>query len=254
MTKIINLQRSQLRKFCISGMKDQVIHMIRDGHTIKECASSLNISRNKLYRLMSQWKITKKKVQFNEDFFENIDGEPQAYWLGFLMADGCVSLTQSPKVQIKLHPQDEGHLIKWHESIGSCAKLSTINNKYKQSAHYSNKMCQDLIRHGCIPNKSLLLKFPNIPKELLNHFIRGYFDGDGCITFSNNRKISFVGTKEFLEELRGVLNAKGHFSVTGRAFDWGVHGNKITQRIIDYMYKNATIWLDRKKEKCHYAI
>lgn len=240
-----------MQKFVYRFMREQVIKLVREGHTLKSCALELNMSRSKLYRLLDKWNITKKSIQFNEKFFESIDCESKAYWLGFIMADGCVSMTQHPKVQIKLHGKDEQHLIKWHKAIRSCNKLSTIEGKHKQSTHYSQKMCHDLIRLGCIPNKSLLLEFPCIPNHLNHHFIRGYFDGDGCVCFSNNRKISFVGTKIFLETLRKKLNAKGYFSTAGRAFHWGVHGNVITKKIIDYMYADATIWLDRKEEICH---
>ncbi|MHA2281527.1 MAG: hypothetical protein ACXAC5_11790 [Promethearchaeota archaeon] len=238
-------------------MKKQIIHLIRNGYTIKECALDLDISRSKLYRLLDQWQLTKKDIQFNESFFEEINTEEKAYWLGFIMADGCVSVTQYPKVQIKLHIKDELHLIKWHKSIRSCNKLSTIVGKFKQSTHYSSKMCNDLIELGCVPNKSLLLKFPKLQEDLQHHLIRGYFDGDGCVSFSTNRKIGFIGTKQFLISVHDILQqneclrTNGWWGVAGQAFRWEVHGNKITQRVIDYMYNNATIYLDRKKERCH---
>lgn len=63
-------------------------------------------------------------------------------------------------------------------------------------------MCNDLISHGCVPNKSLILKPPKIDNELINHFIRGYFDGDGCVSFNSKTKVYAVcilGTKEILE-------------------------------------------------------
>lgn len=232
-------------------MKEQVINLVRSGYTLKECAVSLNMSRSKLYRLLSQWQITKKDIQFNESFFQEINTEDKAYWLGFIMADGCVSMTQSPKIQIKLHPKDENHLIKWHKAINSCNKLSTIVGKFKQSTHYSKKMCNDLIKLGCVPNKSLLLEFPKILPCLEPHLIRGYFDGDGCVTFSKYRKISFIGTKSFLQTIRKILGMNGYLGTAGRAYFWGVHGTKVTQKIIDYMYGNATVYLDRKKEKCY---
>ena len=43
--------------------------------------------------------------------------------------------------------------------------------------------------------KTFTLRFPTenqVPKELLRHFIRGYFDGDGCVSFYTNRKTVMV--------------------------------------------------------------
>lgn len=70
-------------------------------------------------------------------------------------------------------------------------------------------------------------------------------------TWNKNKQFTKVSSRNFLNVLRDIFQAKGYFSTAGRAFHWGVHGNIITQKIIDYMYKDATIWLDRKKETCH---
>ena len=62
-------------------------------------------------------------------------------------------------------------------------EYKNYNNKYIFGAHItSDKMFSDLCKHGCVPNKSLILTFPVITEELIPHFIRGYFDGDGGIT------------------------------------------------------------------------
>jgi len=65
-------------------------------------------------------------------------------------------------------------------------------------------MKDDLIALGCIPRKSLLLKFPTsnqVPEHLIRHFIRGYFDGDGH--FTNTEKCfeaGYIGTEDFIIE------------------------------------------------------
>ncbi len=78
-------------------------------------------------------------------------------------------------------------------------------------------MFEDLCKHGCVPNKSLILEFPKtVPSDLIHHFIRGYFDGDGSVFITRKKwirtpktlprieytdyiGISFNGTKELLE-------------------------------------------------------
>ena len=88
-------------------------------------------------------------------------------------------------------------------------------------------MFNDLIKQGCVPNKSLILTFPNkhqVPKNLINHFIRGYFDGDGSISYGiqerysvrkkqNTKRLNinaqFIGTKEMLTVINNCVNFNG---------------------------------------------
>ncbi|MDI6606507.1 MAG: LAGLIDADG family homing endonuclease [Candidatus Omnitrophota bacterium] len=39
------------------------------------------------------------------------------------------------------------------------------------------------------------LKLPNVPRRYLRHFIRGYFDGDGNISYNYYRKSTNPNTK-----------------------------------------------------------
>lgn len=66
-------------------------------------------------------------------------------------------------------------------------------------------MHDDLIKHGCIPNKSLKLKFPTtVPDKLIRHFVRGYFDGDGSIA-KNEDRCTLISTQEFCDELKKIV-------------------------------------------------
>ena len=74
----------------------------------------------------------------------------------------------------------------------------------------SNKLVSDIEKLGVIENKTLVLTFPELPTELVHHFIRGYFDGDGSVFLCNDPRpeydniylgINICGTKEFLEGL-----------------------------------------------------
>ena len=126
-------------------------------------------------------------------------------------------------------------------------------------------MWKQLYNKGCIPQKSLKLKFPDkniLPLNLYNHFIRGYIDGDGCIYINKNTKgnkklnLSVLGTKEFLKHLLFIfnrtdkklhLNSRDKTKVTNCYFI--EFGNKDSIRICDYLYNNAEIYLERKFEK-----
>ena len=115
-----------------------------------------------------------------------------------------------------------------------------------------------LISYGCIPKKSLVLKFPdiNIFKniELIRHFIRGYVDGDGCLSFQNKEHtiphIDILGTEEFLTTLKKYIPIECKVSKCSnkRLFHIGV-SRKRAYEFTKFLYNNSTIFLDRKKNK-----
>lgn len=237
-------------------MKEYIIEKIRIGRTISDIAEEIGVNRRTIHIWFKKWNVDHQRLKFNHDFFEQIDSEEKAYWLGFIMADGHLCLTQSPRVVIHLAAKDESHLWKWHQSIESTKKLSRCCDETITSTHNSKKMCDDLVRLGCMANKSLKLEFPLLPKLLIRHFVRGYFDGDGCIEWRTHQKtaqlrVSFVGTRMFLTKLQEILGTDNKLQPTGKnkiARQLQVCGNIKAVRIADWMYKDSTVFLRRKKE------
>lgn len=119
---------------------------------------------------------------------------------------------------------------------------------------------ENLINLGCVPNKSLILTFPTeeqVPKNLQHHFIRGYFDGDGCVSFKDLKKnnvLSVLGTKEFLEKYNLFLNYNNIktnkiSNKKSKAFETRIYKKEMIIKFYNLCYKNSLIYLDRKKEK-----
>lgn len=101
--------------------------------------------------------------------------------------------------------EDLSHIIKFKEFMKCDNKISfRAKQKAYRIAIYSKELALDLIKLGCFQNKSLILKFPTeqqVPKHLIHHFMRGYFDGDGCVTSGQGQlRFSVIGTKLFLEK------------------------------------------------------
>ena len=214
----------------------------------------------------------------NEDYFETIDTEDKAYWFGFLCADGCV---YKNNVYVSLCIRDIRHLQKFKQCIG-CSKKLYIIKPHHRTKNYtctlqirSEKMVKDLTEKGCVPRKSKILKFPAkevMPESLLGHFIRGYFDGDGCLCLSHtNRRsrskkpenkdvtfkrdvwfLTFVGTCEFLsgiQEFFGDYNKLVYKKGSENTYCLKYGGRVKVQHFASLLYKDATIWLDRKHHK-----
>lgn len=207
--------------------------------------------------------IYSRKSHVNDHIFDNIDTEEKAYWLGFLYADGSVHhANTSWRIELTLQEQDLQHVQKFAKFV--CLDKEPkyrINTKAYRISFSSSRMAEELIKKGCIPKKSLVLTFPSydiVSKELMPHFIRGYFDGDGCISLqqqvhSIRKEVSLLGTKEFLESLvketgiGGAIIKKEKRTVSNTYYiAWH---KKEGEEMLDYMYGNASVYLQRKYEK-----
>ena len=232
-------------------------------------AISLNITVHAVYYHLKKNNILRRKnsensrkYQSDEKFFQSIDSESKAYWLGFIYADGYIT---GSSLGITLSEKDKNHLEKFSRSIGSTYPIHTyVYSGYKDVLASrviikSNMLVDSLITHGCYYNKSLILRWPTtIPHDLMSHFVRGYMDGDGSIYISKIKygssfKLRFEGTKEFLEGLMDffkinlTLQKRNHDNKNSFTLDIG--GNKKVLEKLDILYRDATIFLDRKYER-----
>lgn len=189
------------------------------------------------------------------DLFEKIDSEEKAYWLGFLSADGCV---HKGYVKCTLQFRDKGHLEKLKEFLGFQGKITEYsynNRKYVNLSVGSQKMYQDLVALGCIENKSLVLTpCQDIPEQFIFDYIRGYWDGDGGISYSqkSNRWQAYcTSTKEMLTFIAEKINLKQKPFLEHRCkntYRISFNGRINVYKKLSLLYENATIFLDRKKE------
>lgn len=188
-------------------------------------------------------------------YFDVIDTEEKAYWLGFIMADGCNN--ENRILRVTLNNRDRKHLEKLRKSLKSNAPIKMERGNMCTLTVSSKILMQGLSKHGVIPNKTFATRMPDIPKHLVRHFIRGIFDGDGCITLSKDLKraaVDIAGTKELLEQIQAVLIeelclTKTKIIQTKSIFVLRYGGVNQPKKIGEWLYKNATIWLDRKHDK-----
>jgi hypothetical protein len=117
----------------------------------------------------------------------------------------------------------------------------------------SKKVVSDIMKLGCGPCKSLTLEFPSydiIPQKLFHHFIRGYFDGDGCIrphTFHIISSDAFcIGFQKWLMTELGITSYLKKHEKVSRVM---VHRKKDIDKLRGYMYNEASLYLSRKRER-----
>ena len=234
----------------------------KDKRTVSYYLKEAGYGPNEKYQRFNQKQPNKKYV--NENYFEVIDTEHKAYWLGFLYADGCVS-TDRYTVDLGLKEDDYEHLLKFKEDIESEHNISKRKKEMNGKVFYSyrlsidrEKLKNDLIDKGCYPNKTKILAYPTIdqvPLHLQHHFIRGYFDGDGCITSINNSKnikIEIIGTNEFLNGLVtyfGLNENQNIYTFNHTDVKRFSKSGYFAFNIMNILYRDATIYLDRKYQR-----
>lgn len=212
----------------------------------------------------------KRKYNVDDNYFDNINTEEKAYWLGFLFADGCIhERSGQNRISLVLAIKDKKHLEKFKKAIsfeGPIIDYAKKSGKFLGLVHSylritSQKLSDSLSNLGCVPRKSLILKFPKINDDLKHHFIRGYFDGDGSVFISNekhwrNKKIfpiihiRFSGTESFLKNINqnilmlGSIKKIKNNNINSLEFK----RNKKAKLFYNYLYNNSKVFLERKKE------
>ena len=96
----------------------------------------------------------------------------------------------------------------------------------------------------------------NVPDHLLHHFVRGMFDGDGSIKYYKYdfQKTAFLhfgytGIKDVVDYIVNLFNIPNKVVKESDYTYTTVSSNpQKIKEIYDYLYKDATIYMKRKKE------
>ena len=209
------------------------------------------------------------RYRCNAEYFDTLDSDAKAYWLGFIAADGCVI---GNALIVRLALKDGHHLEQLREAM-ACDRPITIHHYRYSFASFearSPHLVAALARYGIVPRKSLTLAVPPFPTEVSGAFVRGYFDGDGTIGWYKNavapiykgvrrryvviRPVArFMGSEDFIASLRetascqaitgAVAREKRH---SGRIYSFIVDTRHSLKRLKTWMYDGATVCLERK--------
>lgn len=191
------------------------INFIRDN--IREIIESYKSSNKlKLYAHGSNG-VLEQHPNLKLDYFKIIDTLEKAYWLGWLFAEGYITIKKlkSGKKYYQLGVgcvQDDFILL---ERFADALGLDIVNNEPRKEKYITSKgevhvfrritlinnfFCKNLISHGFIvgKKKSKNIRLPKFKiRELLLSFLLGYYDGDG--TMGRSRITS--GSEKFLEDI-----------------------------------------------------
>lgn len=247
----------------------EIENLYNKGMNTKELSELTNVGRSRISSILRENNVILREGSdyrihtVVEDFFDIINTEEKAYILGFLYADGYNNTTNG-SVRVSLHIKDKVLLEKISTYLTSniVKTYSTDKGTFCQIEICSKKLSLQLEKLGCVKAKSLILQFPTeeqVPKEFQRHFIRGYFDGDGCISIGKKGfpYFSITSTLMFNEKLQEVLleNCKdlkkggGRFYKNNITYDVRYSSKSNILKIKEFIYKDATLYLERKFDK-----
>ncbi len=252
--------------------------------TLKAVGRQLNIDSSTVKRYMQDYCLEyAPQVRYNcdHDFFQR-ENELSFYLAGFIAADGCIK-NNNKVLSIALSKNDRPFLEIIKNTLNSENKISDFlvknskrnikwNDTYKSEiAITSSKLCTDLNKFNIVERKSLRYTFPEwlIDHPLKHHFIRGYNDGDGSFyspELKDGRTVKQVyfslrGTPDFLYTVRSIFekdcllpvrDSKIRISNNHGILEYG--GNGVLKKIVNFLYKDSTIYLDRKYEKIKHLL
>lgn len=192
------------------------------------------------------------KYKVNENFFRGWSHK-MAYILGFIFADG--SLEDAPYLRgkyLRIHNTNFKIVNKIKSTMGSEHKIIRIPAVGNRKTRFmlkigSHKIFDDLSKFNLHPNKSLNLSLPIIPPRYFGSFLRGYFDGDGCVHVEKPKgilKVIFTsGCKKFLDQLSILISqnvgVKPRRAVNSKRSYQLRYSQREGLKILSHIYKNT---------------
>lgn len=251
-------------------------------HSVKDLSKVLKRSENAIYSKASQLSLShldfnrkfmrdkSRKYKIDHHYFDSIDSEEKAYFLGILFADGY-NYEKRNHISLGLQEKDRDLLAQLNECIGNERPLfyKVDDREGRKSKSYILSFSSDTISNrlaelGCGQNKTDGLCFPAYLREdLIKHFIRGFFDGDGSIIVTVGKngeyetaviRVSITGNQQFIQSLYSllstILSPKGMSVIQDKrrnnVFYMSIGGHQRSLDFLRYLYEGATIYMSRK--------
>ena len=260
------------RKIITEELKQEIIkYYLSQPMTMKQVEDKYELSHPTITKILKDVpKYTKAKLNnpnMKEHFFQEINEEAKAYFLGLLISDGNVfkdNAGRQASISITLDLKDEYMLEKFKEVLQANTSVGHDGRGCGQIAVRSNIMAEDLAKYGVVPRKSYNTYLPLISKEMMPHLIRGIFDGDGSIMAKPNpsndghnkflHSISFCGTHQLMEDISNYILE--NLGIKTAVYDYKDRNlSELKIQNIDniakfgyWIYRNSTIFLNRKKD------
>lgn len=261
----ISLRKRSIRSDSFNNKK--ALLEFNKGKSIKEISIKYKISENALRNYL---KNNDKKLISSSDQLRIVKENPfkmdcknSKYWIGMICADGTIEKSgKKTKPRVALFSKDYNTLKQFKEFLGYNVNINLQINKLYKTKLYNIKFSQPntisfFNKMNLKSNKSLDLN-PNI--NLCWNFIRGVFDGDGCIWF-NNKGQKYVnittGSLKFANKILQFLldhKLKAKLQIENKnnkniLYKVIIFNKKDIKLFYNFIYKDAKYFMLRKKKK-----
>ena len=275
--KVEAIEHKNYKKYIFTEeQKDLVVKLYKECKSTPKVGHAFGVGNHVIEKILKERGIERtgkggRLYQINEHYFDEIDTPNKAYILGFFYADGS-NVKSKRTISMSLEERDKDILERIRNEIGSERPLEFLDysNKHDFGYTYKNQyrlllfsahMCKVLESYGMVPNKSLVLNFPDIREDLLPFFILGVFDGDGSVSQGKIKETNFTltitSTEKFCERLKEIVefklgihchiyDAQNHNGIT-KAFN--ISGGLQVKQFLDWLYKDADMFLERKHDR-----
>lgn len=227
-----------------------------------ELSHKYNVNRTRIQRILIRNNIKLRRrtprIKVNHFFFSEYN-EISCYWAGFILADGYIRTKNRFTLEIKLQKRDLNHLHKFKKDIEYMGDIKERKTYYSITIS-SSEIVNNLNKNFEIKNKKSLICYitNKIPKIFLKDFIRGYFDGDGSITYTTTDTINLLGTETTVDFIRNYFHDYVGIKLRSKEIPAIIkNGNiyvinysgKSAFNCLNHLYQNSTRFLDRKYVK-----
>lgn len=242
-------------------------------HTLGKLAKKINCNHISIRNYAIKYNINYNKENIAGRIYKEVDLDlfkyPTSdifYFLGFLAADGNIT---NNTIRFEISSKDMCILKYIKKLLNISNPITKTYNNLIQLNFTSKSLIRYLTRFSLLPNKTYVLEYPkNLNKEQTRHFIRGFFDGDGCVTYDKTRRykrlygpkaIFFtVCSKSFVNDLTKNLIKYGIDAWSKKRYNGSRSKVPIYKVFIGYksikdfhkfLYDGANFYLLRKEQR-----
>ena len=205
-----------------------------------------------------------KTYQINENYFDAILTERGAYLLGLIMSDGHLNYDRG-RFEYCCSARDISLIGFIRDEIKSTHPIKEViinNTTYVRYGISNKRLVRNIIDKYSLPHSNKSKNNIDIPRQLpdnlVSHFLRGFFDGDGSIWFGGGTyRASYTGGEKMVKSIQSVLDKIGvpsYFSYrysekNKNSCSISINGTLNVERLGIYLYKGATCFLERKRRR-----
>lgn len=247
----------------LKPFEDEICKLYTMGYTTTQLAKRYGCDVKAITYLLKKRgvairpKTEYRKYGINDTYFDNLDSDSKLYILGFITADGYIRRDKiNSLIKFHIHKQDREILEFIRSEICPEKPIHQYDEDHLTLIIHSKRLVDRLYEIGITQAKSKTIKYPNcIPEEFHGSFIRGLFDGDGSIGMTDGSlRWYLVGTYDICNRVQEIFAKELGLNKTKLYYDGSVYrlqycGNIIARRIYEYLYRDASFSLDRKREK-----